>query len=509
MKLLICSDITFDPVRKEILKSVPDFQIDLEYHEDLISALINTERFGKGYDFILLYTDQFFHQKPVSWQNQYLIQLNALADRHPSSRFIAGNCLTASYARLGLASRFSSEQEMLSLYNHGLEQLAQKDNFFFLDVKHILFAEGISNLYNFALGALYQMPYNKRMISLLASEILNFLRFLTNEEKKVIVVDCDNTLWKGIIGEDGLEGIECDRNAGGFVHYQFQSFLKQKKEEGFLLCICSKNNENEVKDAFDKKDMPLKWDDFVLKKVNWTEKNINISQIAKELNLGEDSFIFIDDNPFEIGTVKEFTRVNTLFTFENNYDKFLTLSQDYSFKRKKILAADLEKNQQYKIEIQRKQEESQAHSLEDYIRNLNLKIDIRENDIENIDRLAQMTEKTNQFNFNKIAYTKNDLLSWIKKGNFIYSCKVSDRFGDYGIVGLIMVEKQDDASAGMHNFLMSCRALGKRIEFDFYNFVLAQLRLKNLNLKGITFVETARNEPAKTFLKQLEHASHN
>ncbi len=253
--------------------------------------------------------------------------------------------------------------------------------------------------------------------------------------------------------------------------------------------------------------MPLKWDDFLIKKINWSSKNINLIEIANELNLGGDSFIFIDDNPFEIGTVKEFTNVKTTILFENNYNKLLKLTRDYCFQRKKILTADLEKNKQYKIEQLRKQEENGFSSFESYLKNLNLKVEIKENEIDNLDRLSQMTEKTNQFNFNKIPYTAADLKDWISRGNFIYSCQVSDKFGDYGTVGLILVEKVGPGETEIHNFLLSCRALGKKIEFTFYNHVLQQLKHKKLNLNGIVFKETLKNEPAKTFLNQIKNES--
>lgn len=327
MKILICSDITFDPIKKEIQKTANNLVIDLEYHEDLISPLANREKNYKNYDFVLFYTDQIFHQKSNLWQNQFLLQMVVLANENPNKRFIISNCLTSAYTQKGMSLKFSAEQEVVDLYSQALTQISSLDNLFFLDVKQLIFNEGQASLYNFALGALYQMPYTKKMISLLASEILELTQFLSEEEKKVIVVDCDNTLWKGIIGEDGIDGIHCDKNAEGFVHFQFQSFLKQKKEEGFLLCICSKNNENEVKEAFSRKNMPLKWDDFLIKKINWSPKNINLIAIANELNLGGDSFIFIDDNPFEIGTVKEFTNVKTTILFENDYNKLLKLTR--------------------------------------------------------------------------------------------------------------------------------------------------------------------------------------
>ncbi|MEJ7677577.1 MAG: HAD-IIIC family phosphatase [Segetibacter sp.] len=201
------------------------------------------------------------------------------------------------------------------------------------------------------------MPYTKQFIKLFADTLSKQLEWLQQEEKKAIVIDCDNTLWKGVIGEDGLEGIKCDNNAEGILFYHFQLFLKSKKEEGLLLCICSKNNEEDVKDAFMQKNMPLKWNDFVVKKINWDDKWSNINKIAAKLNIGIDSLIYIDDNPFEVGSVSELAKGISCFEFKEDYTSFISLTNSFLFKRKQILKDDVVKSHQYMIEFQRQEEE--------------------------------------------------------------------------------------------------------------------------------------------------------
>src|SRR5690606_3947349 len=132
----------------------------------------------------------------------------------------------------------------------------------------------------------YQMPYTKIFAKEFAATLANQVNWLKGEEKKAIIVDCDNTLWQGIVGENGIEGIKCDNNAEGIIFYHFQQFLKAKKEEGFLLCICSKNNEADVKEAFQSRNWPLRWEDFILHKINWQDKWQNIQEIASTLNIG-------------------------------------------------------------------------------------------------------------------------------------------------------------------------------------------------------------------------------
>jgi FkbH-like protein len=344
------------------------------------------------------------------------------------------------------------------------------------------------------------MPYSKKMISLLADRFVRFVSFLNNEEKKVIILDCDNTLWGGVLGEDGIENIKCDMNADGILFYSFQNFLKERKNDGFLLCLCSKNNEEDVKNAFEKKNMPLKWPDFILKKVSWEQKSTSIKEIASELNLGESSFIFVDDNPNEIEMVKKFTSVGSTFLFSDSFEDFIKLTEDFAFRRKKILQADREKSKQYELETLRNTEKIKFGSIDDYIESLNINMDIRLNDFDDFDRLSQLTEKTNQFNFNKTPYTKNELIEWTSNGNDIYSIKVADKFGDYGTVGLIMIKRLQDMVV-VENFLLSCRVLGKKIENKFLNHVIDCYKTKGLNLKEILVKETEKNVPARTFIK--------
>ncbi|MBL7933734.1 MAG: HAD-IIIC family phosphatase, partial [Bacteroidia bacterium] len=504
MNLLFISDITIDPIAREISKIQGDIRINTEYHEDLSARLLNTGNSFADYDFVLVHSDQIFHNKPVTWQKQLIELAINLFSKNPTTRFIFTNTFSLAYESRGLAESTGHENNTFTAYQSQLDNLRSLDNTFVLDIKRIISNEGINNLYNYSLGILYQMPYTKKMLQLLASEIVSLLTFLSTEEKKVIVLDCDNTLWRGVVGEDGIEGIGCDKNHDGIVFYNFQQFLAQKKAEGFILCLCSKNNEADVKEAFEKKSMPLTWNDFILKKVNWHEKSNNVHEIAKELNLGEDSFIFVDDNPFELGVIQEFTKIKTVFKFENNFNALLSLQSSYAFRRKKILKADLEKTQQYQTELLRKENENSFGSVEDYIKSLEIKVDIKENDVNDLERLAQMTEKTNQFNFNKKAFSVGNLKEWIDKGNFVFSCKVSDKFGDYGTVGLILAKKEN-SDVILENYLMSCRALGKNVEFDFYNHTIETLKKKGLNLKEIIFVESAKNEPARTFLKQINY----
>ena len=185
------------------------------------------------------------------------------------------------------------------------------------------------------------------------------------------------------------------------------------------------------------------------------------------------------------------------------YEDFLRLCDDYCFKRKRITAEDLEKNEQYLAEQKRNEAKSNVHSFEEYVASLGIKSDITVNNENDLPRLSQLTEKTNQFNFNKEPFSVVELEKFIASGSLIFGLRVSDKFGDYGLVGLILVEV-NGRTAIMRNFLMSCRALGRLIENDFFDYVLADLGKRGVELSEIRFKETAKNKPARLFMDKLE-----
>jgi FkbH-like protein len=265
--------------------------------------------------------------------------------------------------------------------------------------------------------------------------------------------------------------------------------------------LCSKNNEVDVKNLFQQNKYPLTWEDFTICKINWIEKSKNIVDIANELNLSQNSIIFIDDNPFELDSVKALTHVDCVFQFENNFKKLNSISNNLIFKKKKILEEDLNKNQYYKIEKFREKDLKKHKNFDDYIKELNLTISLTKNDVLNFSRLSQLTSKTNQFNFNKVVFTENQLKDWINNDNGVFSISLKDKFGDYGLIGLMLLEKVNNKFI-VENFLMSCRALGKKVENKFFNEVI--LVLGKSKLDEIKLKKTSRNMPSQYFAQYLK-----
>lgn len=502
IKILVISDVTFDPILKEINKQTDKYSISSLYFEDVNTAFYQSD--FDEFEFIFFHSDLNFHIKEIDWQKKLINNLSSLCNKFPTKYILCSNLFNIGFKFRGRNLLYSKLEEYNIEFNNDLEFLLNKSNLLFFDLKNIIYEIGFNNSYNYVLGAMYQMPYTKELIVKFSSELIKFLNFLTLEEKKVIVIDCDNTLWNGVLGEDGINVVKCDKNHEGIVYYYFQKFLKEKIEEGFILCLCSKNNEIEVEQLFKLDLFPLKWDDFLIKKVNWTEKSENIKQIARELNIDSSAIIFIDDNPFELDSVLNFTNVDKTFLFKNDFESLNSLISDYCFKRKFILDDDVNKNNQYKLEQERLSSYSNFADLDSYILSLNLKLVVNENDLNSLERISQMTEKTNQFNFNKKPYSVSELQLWIKNGNKLFSAKLSDKYGEYGIIGLIMLESTNIDEFSVENYLVSCRALGKQIEDKFFHNVEEIISKDNKFITSISFKLTQKNVPAQLFINKLK-----
>lgn len=495
-EVLILSDVTLENVVKTIKSA--DYHFTISYKDDIVFELQKLIAGEPKFEYLYIHLDNYFKYydkgyierialliKEVSKKANYVLVSNLLFLNRTYSHFIEyENCV------------FQSN------YNDLLRNIQSNKNVVFLDHIGGILKCGLSEVYNFNLGFLYQMPYKKRFLDFFKDNLIGQLNFLNGEEKKVIIVDCDNTLWHGIIGEDGLDGICCDNSAKGIIHFQFQKFLKSKKEDGFLLCLCSKNNRSDVENCFTQKRFPLKWDDFILKKINWENKIDNISDIVTQLGLSPSSFIFIDDSDFEINSIREFLPSIETFRFAGDIESLQQIMDSFFLKRKLITAADFTKTGQYEAEQRRAEIQKSTGSFEDYIRKLDIRVAVKKNaEIKDLARLSQMTGKTNQFNFNKVPYTVRELEDIMRNEGTIYSCEVSDVMGDYGIVGMAILLPEDLGSNKLilHNLLLSCRALGRGVEDTFWSTINDDVRNGNYIISGIEFVKTDRNEVAASF----------
>jgi len=347
---------------------------------------------------------------------------------------------------------------------------------------------------------MYQMPMNPRL-SLAFDEWFNFqINSINHKRKKCLVLDLDNTLWGGVLGEDGIEGIQVDGEYPGKVYHYWQEGILELKRSGIILAICSKNNEQDVEDLWrSEKNMVLREEDFACKRINWKDKASNIREIAAELNVGLDSFVFVDDNPSERDLVrKELPMVEVPewpaqiyglpFFYEELVNKYFLIYH--------LTEEDNTKTEQYRQNTMRAVSQSQFTNIEDFVRSLDIHLKIsRATDI-TIPRIAQMTQKTNQFNLTTKRYSESDIRNMINNGATVYSLSVRDKFGDSGVTGCMILCQFKDYLK-IDTLLLSCRILGKGIEYSFVKHVLSKL-ISDTALEA-EYIATAKNLQVSSF----------
>ena len=344
------------------------------------------------------------------------------------------------------------------------------------------------------------IPYTPACYAAIGTALVREIYSLKRRPFKVIALDCDNTLWKGVCGEDGPLGVELTA-----PYRALQEFMIGQMGAGMLLCLCSKNNEKDALEVFDRRsDMPLKREHLVSWRINWNSKSENMRSLAKELNLGLDSFIFVDDNPVDCADVEiNCPGVLALRLPENAEAIPSFLNNIWAFDHAGSTREDQDRTRMYQESSQRERYREQAFSLKDFIEGLQLRVEVGELTSDQLDRVSQLTFRTNQFNFTTIRRTRKEIEDLLAQEDV--TClvvRVTDRFGDYGLVGVLIYESLPDRYK-VDTFLLSCRVLGRGVE----HALISQLGRRAV-ANGKTFVEftyrlTEKNLPALEFITSI------
>lgn len=379
-----------------------------------------------------------------------------------------------------------------------------------IDLDFILAQIGLNTAIDLRQYQSSKAPYSNDFYQAYAQAVAPAFLAATGRSKKVLVLDCDNTLWGGVVGEDGEKGIQIDSfTAKGKIFCEVQYLLKGFIKEGILLALCSKNNKVDVDVALaSHPTMILRMDDFVAKRINWNDKASNLREIAKELNLGLDSFVFVDDSSFELGLInKELPQVKCVQVPTNlsEYPSIIRSIKKDFFMISRTMEDEI-KTELYIQEKKRQEQRSQFFSIEDYLASLGLVITLFWNRDIPVARAAQMTQKTNQFNLTTRRYTETDIEQIINDPGYMVAVfSVSDHYGDYGITGMTIVEFKDQENklARIDTLLMSCRVIGRNIEYTFFDQII-----KKLIERGFTDIEgeywpTAKNSQVADFYANL------
>jgi FkbH-like protein len=375
---------------------------------------------------------------------------------------------------------------------------------YLLDYDALVARYGRARWYDECKWLTMRMPIAAEHLEHLANEWLRFVHPLIGKVCKALVVDLDNTLWGGVIGEDGMEGIQVGPEYPGAAYQALQRVILDLYHRGIILAVCSKNNVADATEALENHPgMILRPHHFATLRINWNDKTQNLREIATELNIGIDALALLDDSPVERERVRmELPEVTVIELPEDPMQYSQTLRMAAVFERLVLSDEDRERGRYYAEQRQREKMEKSATSLEDFYRSLRQEVEIAPVTSATLARVAQLTQKTNQFNTTTRRYTEQQISALAASPDWrVYSIRVKDCFGDNGIVGVVIVHDTGDVSE-IDTFLLSCRVIARTIETAILSFLVDRARAQDIRHLHGWFLPTKKNSPAKEFYRE-------
>lgn len=375
----------------------------------------------------------------------------------------------------------------------------------FLDLDEMLQNVGRADFFDKRFWYSARFPFASGAAREISRRIVAVGMALLTPKAKVLVLDADNTLWGGVIGEDGIDGIKLGPDYPGNVFLDFQRRILDFQQRGLILALCSKNNAADLDEVL--KQHPhqvLRDEHFAARRVNWVPKAENLASMAKELNLGLDSFIFVDDSDHECAAVRHaLPQVEVVQVPSRPTDIATCLDQVARLEILSLTSEDLAKTEMYAQDRRRRElmDDTGGASAGDYLQRLGMKMSVHIDAGANVPRLAQLTQKTNQFNLSTRRYDEAQLQAFLHDDTWwVADFSLADAFGDSGVVGLALVQFQSPQVAHIDTFLMSCRVIGRKAEDAFLHALFRRLAEEGVEAVTADYAPTAKNELVRTFL---------
>ncbi len=368
------------------------------------------------------------------------------------------------------------------------------------DLDLALARHGLEGIANPRLHYLARMPWHESALPAVAEELLRHLRAISGRSRKCLVLDLDNTLWGGVLGEDGIWGVRVGGgDAESKAYTDFQRTVKALQHRGVILAACSKNNPADVEELFSARpEMPLRLEDFAAVRINWEPKPGNLQSIAAELNIGVDALVFVDDSPVECAMMRELLpEVETVQLAPDPAERPALLRKTTAFDRIRLTQEDVSRQEQYRQNALRQAEMAMVGDLDGFLRSLQTRVVLEPADSRHVARAQQLFMKTNQFNLTTRRYAIAEVEAMLADPDCLLRvATVSDRFGDLGLVGIYLLRREAGGLC-IDSFLMSCRAMGRGIETAMMNH-LKQEAGEGSVLQAV-YLPTRKNAPVRDF----------
>ncbi len=476
-----------------------DFEPDLIYIHTTSRNLMDlpTVRSDEGaIDFLLDNTYSHFEQLWIKITEKYNCPIIQNNFEQPFFRLLGNKDVSDIHGVLNFIHRLNGK-----LYDYA----SSHTNFYIHDINYIASCYGLQKWANPFYWYMYKYAMDLRAVPEFAYNLHNIIKALYGRNKKAFVLDLDNTLWGGIIGDDGVENIEIGHETGKAEMFtEFQRYLKMHKDLGIVLNIDSKNYEDIALSGLNRPDSTLKPDDFLIIKANWEPKDMNLTAIASEINIGLDSIVFVDDNPVERHIIQSQNKGVAVPELYDPNKYITTLDRAGFFEVTNLSEDDLKRNSMYKANVERVRQEAAFADYGEYLQSLEMVAEIKPFDNMYMSRIVQLTNKTNQFNLTTRRCTQPEIEAIIKNEQYItlYG-KLEDRFGDNGVVTLAFGHKDEDNVFHIDLLLMSCRVLKRDMEKALMDVLVEKCKRNNVKtIKGY-YYPTEKNRMVKDLYGEL------
>lgn len=423
------------------------------------------------------------------------------------SKLVLTNCSIPTYSPYGICEVRTEYglKEMVYDFNARLSDAFRSDpQVFLFDFNSFVAKYGEINVLDYRQFLVGDIKVSLSYIPHLAEELMGYVKANLGVNRKCIVLDLDNTLWGGIIGEDGFDRIDLSLKPPGMAFMEFQRVLLALYQRGVILAINSRNNEDEALRAIrDHPFMVLREEHFATMKINWSDKISNMKEIAQELNIGLDSIVYFDDDPINRELMsKAIPQIKTIDLPDDPSLYASTLMQINDFNTLVMTNEDRKRGEMYREEHKRTELKRSSSNLEDFLKQLEIRVTMKKANNFTIPRIAQLTLKTNQFNLTTRRYQEEDVETLAQDHTKLIGCaQTQDKFGDNGITGVYIVNKNHvDKEWFIDTFLLSCRVMGRGIEDAMMGYILGKAKEEGVIKVKAEFIPTKKNKPCEQLL---------
>ena len=499
-----------------------------QYNQEILNQESNLYKFSPDITFLFIdirniLGDLFHHPHSITvserkiFVNKKLKEIQNLSNAFVSrtkSKLIIANFNIPTYSSYGIfetKTEYGLHKIIEELNRELINSFVNSDSVYIYDFNGFVSRHGEDNIFDSKQFFFGDIKISLEYIPYLANDLLGYVIGHLGLSKKCIVLDLDNTMWGGIIGEDGFNGIRLGPEPPGNAYLEFQQVLLSLHQRGIILAINSKNNyDDALKVIKEHPYMILKEEHFASMKINWNDKVSNMREITSELNIGADSMVFFDDDPVN----REYMKLNMpqILTVDLPQDPSQyaqTIKKMNEFNVLNITDEDTKRGKMYLEQRKRNDLEQSIPNLDSFLKNLDLKMMIKNANEFTIPRISQLTLKTNQFNLTTKRYQEYDIKKFSEDDKYLIGCvQVEDKFGDNGITGVFIVHKENFEEWFIDTFLLSCRIMGREVEKGMFGYIVNKAKENGIEQIKAQFIPSQKNKPIENFLPNCGFQKH-